>query len=57
MWLRRFGRKTLLKLYKAHDTDAHPKGEALPMQQRVYRVKVVTSYLQAGISLNKLEHL
>ena len=44
-----------LKPWK-HDTDSHPKGESLPMQHRVYRVKVMTAFLRAGIPLQKLGH-
>lgn len=35
---------------------SNPNSEMLPMQQRVYRVKVVTAFLWAGGPLNKLDH-
>ena len=38
----------------AHD-ESHPRGETLPTDQRVYRVKVVTAFLRAGVPLSKLE--
>ena len=41
---------------KASDEVAHQVGETLPQDQRVYRVKVVTAFLQAAVPLNKLEH-
>ncbi len=31
-----------------YDEEVHPVGETLPAQQRVYRVKVVSSFLKAG---------
>ena len=34
--------------------EVHPRGETLP-QQQVYRVKVVSAFLKAGIPLNKIE--
>ena len=33
----------------------HPKGETLPIDQRVYRVKVVRTFLRTAVPLNKLE--
>ena len=41
-----------LKLY---DKDVHPVGETLSSDQRVYRVKVVSTFLKAGVPLNKLD--
>ena len=38
----------------AHD-ESHPGGETLPTEQRVYRVKVVKSFLIAGVPLSKIE--
>ena len=32
----------------------HPVGETLPLEQRVYRVKVVKTFLRAAVPLNKL---
>ena len=39
---------------RASDLDLHPKGETLPQDQRVYRVKVVRTFLRAGVPLNKI---
>lgn len=41
---------------KAHNQDARSKGESLPENQQVYRVKVVTCFLRAGVPLRKLIH-
>ena len=38
-----------------HNSEVHLWGETLPMQQQVYRVKVVTALLRAGIPLSKLD--
>ena len=34
--------------------ECHPRGETLPESQQVYRVKVVRTFLQAGVPLSKL---
>ena len=47
----------ITKALKASDKVTHPVGETLPQDQRLYRVKVVTAFLQAAIPLNKLESL
>ena len=35
--------------------DVHPVGEGLPDSIRVYRVKVVTAMLKAGVPLSKID--
>ena len=40
---------------KIHNSKEHLKGETLPQQQQVFRVKVVTAFLRAAVPLNKLE--
>ena len=37
-----------------YNTEVHPRGETLPQEQQVYRVKVVSAFLKAGIPLNKI---
>ena len=39
---------------KAYDETAHPIGETLPMEQRIYRLKVVETFLKAAVPLSKL---
>ena len=34
----------------------HPKGESLPIEQRVYRVKVLKTFMRAGVPISKLEY-
>ena len=40
---------------KRYDTIVHPAGETLPEETRVYRVKVVSTMLKAGIPLSKID--
>lgn len=40
---------------KKYNEQVHPRGETLPEQQQVYRIKVVTAFLKAGIPLNKMD--
>ena len=40
---------------KRNDATVHPKGEMVPDAQRVYRVKVVWTFLRAAVPLNKLD--
>ena len=42
---------------KVSDQQNHTVGEKLPQDQCVYRVKVVTVFLQAAIPLNKIDNL
>ena len=37
------------------DESSHPKGETIPTDQRVFRVKVVRTFLRAGVPLNKID--
>ena len=39
---------------KLHDHMNNPKGETLPDNQRVYRVKVVHTFLSAGVPISKI---
>ena len=49
--------KTIADALKSYDSGVHPVGETLPESTRVYRVKVVSSFLKAGIPLAKLDDL
>ena len=40
---------------RAHNETFHLRGETVPEQQQVFRVKVVTCFLRAAIPLNKLD--
>ena len=37
------------------DAPTHPVGETLPMEQRVYRLKVVKTFLHAAVPLSKFD--
>ena len=41
---------------KQYDQEVRPVGETLPESQRVFRVKVVSAFLRAGVPLSKLHH-
>ena len=40
---------------KRYDESVNPKGQTLPEEHRVYRVKVATAFLKAGVPFAKLE--
>ena len=37
-----------------YNKDVHPRGESLPEEKYIYRVKVVSSFLKAGVPLSKM---
>ena len=39
-----------------HNGEQHLRGETLPIDQQVYRVKVVSCFLRAAVPLNKMQH-
>ena len=39
---------------KQYNSERHSRGETLPESQQVYRVKVVRTFLRAGVPLSKL---
>ena len=43
--------RDLAKSLNAYDEEVHPVGESLPTDQRVFRIKVVTTFLKAGVPL------
>ena len=48
---------TIVEALKHFDSVHHPAGENLPESTRVYRVKVVTAMLKAGVALSKTDSL
>ena len=40
--------------FEAYNQEAHLAGGTIPTDQQVYRIKVVTAFLRAGILLNKI---
>ena len=49
--------KDIASALKRYDETTQPKGQTLPDEQRIYRVKVVMAFLRAGIPISKLEYL
>ena len=49
--------KDIASALKRYDETTQLKGQTLPDEQRIYRVKVVMAFLQAGIPISKLEYL
>ena len=45
----------ILKSLEKYDKEFHPAGETLPDSTRVFRVKVVTALLKAGVPLSKVD--
>ena len=44
----------IVKALGAYDEEVHPVGEMLPTDLRVFRVRVVSTFLKAGVPLNKI---
>ena len=45
----------IVEALQKYDTNAHPSGETLPEAVRVYRVKVLRTFIKAGIPINKID--
>ena len=48
--------RSIAEVLAAHNQENHLRGETLPADQQVYRVKVVSCFLKAGVPLRKYEH-
>lgn len=48
--------RDIAKALQSYDKQENPSGQTLPEAHRVYRIKVVTTFLKAGVPLNKLHH-
>ena len=46
---------TVLDAMKNYDKEVHPKGEMLSDNQRVFRVRVLKTFLKAGVPLQKMD--
>ena len=49
--------KSIAESLRKYDEQNHPSGETLSDSVRVYRVRVVKSFLKAGIPLSKVDDL
>ena len=47
--------KDIAESLKKYDEIEHPSGETLPTSVRVYRVKVCTTFLRAGVPINRID--
>ena len=47
--------KDIAEALKAYNKEEHLAGEELPPEQQVYRVKVITTFLRAGVPISKLD--
>ena len=45
----------IAKCLKLYDEEQHPSVECLPEEQRIYRIKVLSLFLKAGVPLNKID--
>ena len=45
----------IAKCLKQYDEEQHPSGECSPENQRIHRIKVVSSFLEAGVLLAKID--
>ena len=48
--------KSISEAIQEHNSEVHPRGETLPMEHQVYRVKVVECFLRAAVPFSKLQH-
>ena len=48
------GKHDIAQALKQYNSEWHSQGETLPESQQVYQVKVVQTFLQAGVPLSKL---
>ena len=49
--------KNIATALQKYDKTVHPVGETLPDEQRVYRIRVLTTFMRAGVPLSKLKYL
>ena len=47
---------TVLDAMKNYDKEVHPKGQMLSDNQRVFRVRVLKNFLNAGVPLQKMDN-
>ena len=48
-------RRNITDMLRKYDKDEQPIGETLSEEVRVYRIKVVTSFLKAGVPLSIID--
>ena len=48
--------KTISKAIQQYNSEVHPRGETLPMEQQIHRVEVVECFRRAAVPLSKVQH-
>ena len=48
--------RDISEAFKSYEQEVHPCGETLPEAHKLWRVKVVTTFLRAGVPLAKIDH-
>lgn len=43
--------------FRVYEQEVHPVGESLPEAHKLWRIKVLTSFLKAGVPLMKIDQL
>ena len=47
--------RTIVEHLRKYNEETHPRGETLPEDHQVYRIKVVSAFLKSGVPLGKVE--
>ena len=48
--------RNICKAFKSYEWEVHPSVETLSEAHRLWRVKVVTTFMKAGVPLAKVDH-
>ena len=56
MELKEARQKDIADVLKRHNEATHARGETLPDNQQIYRIKVATCFLRAGVPISKIVH-
>ena len=56
MELKEARQKDIADVLKRHNEATHARGETLPDNQQIYRIKVATCFLRAGVLISKIVH-
>jgi hypothetical protein len=47
----------IAQAFRVYEQEVHPVGESLPEAHKLWRIKVVTTFLKAGVPLTKIDQL
>ena len=48
--------RDISEVFKSYEQEVHPSGETLSEVHKLWRVKVVTTFMKAGVPLAKVDH-